>query len=142
MKSLRRKVLLGGLCLLVLWFAELARLPAAQVKHELGLITRSPSLATEEVRLRGAGFAFDPQYGVFLTAVRDLTPVDSTIAILFPAHNELYFYEASYTLAPRRLVRFEERPIAQFTALYSTEEVAPPPNAQRITHGFLLKQSR
>lgn len=142
MKRIRFKDLVGGICLLVVWFTEVARLPWAQVKHELGLIARSSSLATEGVRLRGAGFAFDPPYGVFLTAVRNLTPGDSTIAVLFPPHNELYFYEASYTLAPRRLVRFEESPSAQFTAVYAPEQVAPPLNAQKIPYGFLLRKSR
>jgi len=82
----------------------------------------------EERGLSGTSFFFDPDYGPFLLAVRRATPPDATIAMRAPRTHELYTYEASYVLAPRRLVAEDRAGPAQYEAVYG----ATPPAGARI----------
>jgi hypothetical protein len=72
-------------------------------------------------RTREISLAFDPDYGAFLEAVRDTTPPGATIALSAPANHPLYTYEASYVLAPRRLVRPDLLSQADYAAVYGSE---------------------
>jgi hypothetical protein len=89
-------------------------------------LSASARLASEERRLSGTSFFFDPDYGPFLLAVRRATPPDATIALRAPRTHELYTYQASYILAPRRLVGADRAGQAQYEAIYG---VAPAPGA-------------
>ena len=89
-------------------------------------LSASARQAGEERRLLGTSFSFDPDYGPFLMAIRRATPPDATIALRAPRTHELYTYQASYILAPRRLVSDDHAGQAQFEAVYGA---APPAGA-------------
>jgi len=95
-------------------------------------LSASARLAGEERRLSGTSFFFDPDYGPFLLAVRRATPTDATIALRAPRTHELYTYQASYILAPRRLVADDRAGQAQFEAVYGA---APAPGAMVVLSG-------
>lgn len=85
-----------------------------------------------------AGFWFDPDYAAFLADVKASTPETATVAVLVPKTPDLYLYQASYQLAPRRVVEAEWMNEAGFVATYRTEAARGPTNGARpITHGQL-----
>jgi hypothetical protein len=67
-------------------------------------------------RLDGTGFAFDRAYGPFLYAADAAVPGGARIGVAAPRTNELYTYQAHYTLAPRRVASSPDR--ADYLALY------------------------
>ena len=86
-----------------------------------------------------SSLAFDPDYGAFLEAVRDITPPGATIALSAPANHPLYTYEASYVLAPRRLVRPDRLSQAEFAAVYGSEAVLHERVALPVRKGSLFR---
>jgi len=98
-----------------------------------------------QVRLSGAtrareiSLAFDPDYGAFLEAVRDTTPLDATIALSAPTNHPLYTYEASYVLAPRRLVRPDLLSQADYAAVYGSEVRPGDRVALSVSKGSLFR---
>lgn len=100
----------AGLALLVLLVSEtcaLARDELRRVNHAWKRV---------ESRLDGAGFDFDRAYGPFLYASDGAVPSGRNIAVAAPRTNELYTYQAAYTLAPRRVVTVADQ--ARFLATY------------------------
>lgn len=109
----------------VLAAAGLAAFLAGETRHarlnprarwgKLSETARSPETTRS---LSRAAFSFDPDYGPFLEAVRRVTPPGAAIALQAPATHELYTYEASYLLAPRRLVAPDRAGEAEYAAVY------------------------
>lgn len=96
-------------------------------------------------RLSGATLApeispgFDPDYVAFLEAVRDTTPPGATIALSAPTNHPLYTYEASYILAPRRLVRPDLLSQADYAAVYGNEAGPGKRVALSVRKGSLVR---
>ena len=132
----RRALALAGLGAFLLG----ERVPARPDLRALAAkLSSSAGRAAEERRLSGTSFFFDPDYGPFLLAVRRATPPDATIALRAPRTHELYTYQASYILAPRRLVAGDSAGQAQYEAVYGA---APAPGATVLlstTKGSLVR---
>jgi hypothetical protein len=87
-------------------------------------------------RLDGTGFAFDPAYGPFLYAAGAAAPDGAAITVAAPQRNELYTYQAHYTLAPRPVSAPPDR--SEYLAIYGGD----PPRAvdsRRLPGGVLLR---
>jgi hypothetical protein len=82
------------------------------------------------------GFWFDPEYAAFLEDVKRKTPERGTVAILVPRRPDLYLFQASYQLAPRRVVEERWKDEADIVATYRTE-AARGPGGVAITGGQL-----
>ncbi|HTY42700.1 MAG TPA: hypothetical protein VMH79_12570 [Thermoanaerobaculia bacterium] len=83
-----------------------------------------------------ASFWFDPEYASFLEDVARRTPENATVAVLVPESPDLYFYQAVYRLAPRRVVGPGRRGEAGFVAAYGPA-IGQAPDGQPVTHGRL-----
>jgi hypothetical protein len=83
-----------------------------------------------------AGFWFDPDFAAFLDDVKKRTPPDATVAVLVPLRPDLYRFQASYQLAPRRVVEERWKGEAGFIATYRTD-AARGPGGVPIVHGEL-----
>ncbi|HTR02043.1 MAG TPA: hypothetical protein VMN82_02520 [Thermoanaerobaculia bacterium] len=83
-----------------------------------------------------ASFWFDPEYASFLEDVARRTPEDATVAVLAPESPDLYFYQAVYRLAPRRVVGRDRRTEARFVAAYGPA-IGQVPDGQPVAHGRL-----
>jgi hypothetical protein len=105
----------------------------------------APAFRPRELRARLEGprdpeFFFDPQYPLFLDGVERATPPDATVALFAPP-SPLYLTQAAYRLAPRRVVGRELAADARIVAVYRRgREGAPPPGAQALPGGFLLRR--
>lgn len=131
----RFRGVLAVLSLLVLAFSLLGSLePAATLARALRLA--AALTGRETVPPEAAGFWFDPDYSRFLADVKAATPEDSTVAVLVPQRPDLYLYEASYQLAPRRVVEERWKDEAAFVAAYGTE-AGREPQGRRIAGGRL-----
>jgi hypothetical protein len=82
------------------------------------------------------GFWFDPDYAAFLDDVGRKAPEDATIAVLVPESPDVYFYQAVYRLAPRRVVGRDRIAEARLVAAYGTA-VAQAPDGLPVAHGRL-----
>ena len=87
-------------------------------------------------RLDGSGFAFDRGYGPFLYAADAVAPGGSRMAVAAPRTNELYTYQAHYTLAPRRVAAAPGR--AEYLALYGAGG-PPGVESRKLPGGVLLR---
>ena len=87
-------------------------------------------------RLDGSGFAFDRSYGPFLYAADAVAPGGSRMAVAAPRTNELYTYQAHYTLAPRRVAAAPDR--ADYLAFYGAEN-RPRVGSRKLPGGVLLR---
>jgi hypothetical protein len=87
-------------------------------------------------RLDGTGFAFDRAYGPFLYAADAVAPGGARIAVAAPRTNELYTYQAHYTLAPRPVTSPPDR--ADYLALYGGVGPAAV-DSRRLPGGVLLR---
>jgi hypothetical protein len=87
-------------------------------------------------RLDGTGFAFDPPYGPFLYAADAAVPDGAPIGVAAPRTNELYTYQAHYTLAPRRVTAAPDR--ADYLALYGGGG-PPAVDSRKLPGGVLLR---
>ncbi|MFN2385950.1 MAG: hypothetical protein ABR576_06655 [Thermoanaerobaculia bacterium] len=87
-------------------------------------------------RLDGTGFAFDPAYGPFLYAADASAPDGAPLAVAAPRSNELYTYQAHYTLAPRRVTASHER--SGYRALYGPG--SPAEKSRKLPGGVLLRR--
>jgi hypothetical protein len=103
-------------CLLVLGVCLASPGRWADVRQDLHRLRRA--LADEPAPAGSGGFWFDPGFADFLEDVKRLTPPDATVAVLVPAHPDLYRYQALYQLAPRRTVDEPLRGEANFVAAY------------------------
>lgn len=100
--------------------------------HRLARALRGEAIAPSEAH----GSWFDREYAAFLADVRAATPETATVAVLLPKAPDVYLYQASYQLAPRRVVEARWMDEAGFVATYWTE--APRgPGGRPITHGQL-----
>jgi hypothetical protein len=83
-----------------------------------------------------AAFWFDPDYTAFLDDVKAATPETATVAVLVPKRPDVYLYQASYQLAPRRVVEATWMDEAGYVATYRTD-TARGPGGRAIAHGQL-----
>lgn len=95
---------------------------------------------SEELRVKGTGFGFDPSYAIFLEAVRAATPEDATVSIVAPKMPDTYVYQAVFTLAPRRVVRPGEAAIVPYVAFYKDDRALSLPKARPIAGGVLVRR--
>lgn len=98
---------------------------------------RAPS---EELRVKGTGFGFDPSYAIFLEAVRAATPEDAAVSIVAPKEPDTYVYQAAFTLAPRRVVGPGEAAVVPYVAFYREDRALTLPRARRIPGGVLIRR--
>ena len=84
-------------------------------------------------------FWFDRDYAAFLADVKAATPETASIAVLVPKRPDVYVYQASYQLAPRRVVEAKWMDEAAFVATYRTETERGP-GGRPIAHGLLWKR--
>lgn len=96
--------------------------------------------SSEELRAKGTGFGFDPDYAVFLKAVRASTPPDATVSVIAPRTHELYVYQAAFSLAPRRVVGPGEAAVVPFVAFYKDDRALSLPKSRRISGGVLIQR--
>ena len=124
-------------CLLIFLAACAARVSWRSLPRRLEAAARweEPS---EELRRKGEGFSFDPDYAAFLQAVRNATPEDAVISVVAPHTHEYYTYQAVFTLAPRRVAVPGEASVPRFTAFYKDDGALMLPGTRRITNGVLL----
>jgi hypothetical protein len=94
----------------------------------------------EDLRGKGAGFSFDPDYAPFLQAVRGATPENAAISIVAPRTHEYYTYQAAFTLAPRRVAWPGAVSVAGFVAYYKDDRGLSSPGSSRIPHGVLVRR--
>jgi len=94
-----------------------------------------------EVRPQGqaTGFWFDPDYAAFLADVKRRTPENATVTVLVPRWPDLYRFQASYQLAPRRVVEERWKDEASFIATYRTDAGRGPGGAP-IVNGELWQR--
>ena len=117
---------------------------AAAIAAPLSFEETGGRLSRLAAALRGAagddpeamGFWFDPDYAAFLDDVRRKTPENATIAVLVPESPDVYFYQAVYRLAPRRVVRRDRIAEARLIAAYGAA-IAQVPEGLPIAHGRL-----
>ena len=64
------------------------------------------------------------------------TPETATVAVLVPKRPDVYLYQASYQLAPRRVVEAKWVDEAAYVATYRTD-TARGPGGRPIAHGQL-----
>jgi hypothetical protein len=95
--------------------------------------------SVEERRISGTSFFFDPDYGPFLLAVERATPPDATIVLRAPRTHELYTYQATYILAPRRLVSADRAVLAQYEAVYGAAPAPGAPIVLSVGKGSLVR---
>jgi hypothetical protein len=125
----------AGLALLVLAFSLALPLEPSTTLFRARRLARA--LAGETVAPRdAAAFWFDPDYTAFLADVKAATPETATVAVLVPKRPDVYLYEASYQLAPRRVVEANWMAEAGFVATYRTE-AADGPRGSPISGGTL-----
>ena len=108
--------------------------PAATLARALRLA--AALTGRETVPPEAAGFWFDPDYARFIADVKAATPEDSTVAVVVPQRPDLYLFEASYQLAPRRIVEERWKDEAAFVAAYGIE-AGREPQGRRIAGGRL-----
>jgi hypothetical protein len=94
-------------------------------------------------RLRAGGgagppvaFGFDPAFQEFLEDVRARTPSDSVVRIEAPK-TELHIYQASYQLAPRRVLAAGVSGEVDWIGTYGG--AASPEGALAVRHGVLRR---
>jgi hypothetical protein len=102
-------------------------------------LSRTAPLPASERPLLSTSFFFDPGYAPFLEAIRQATPPGATIALRAPRTHELYTYEASYLLAPRRLVSEERIEQAQFEAVYGEPSSRGGGTVLPVPNGILVR---
>lgn len=116
-----------------------ASVPWRSLPRRLEAATRWDE-ASEELRRKGAGFSFDPDYAAFLQAVRSATPEDAVISVVAPHAHEYYTYQAVFTLAPRRVAVPGETSTPRFTAFYKDDGALALPGSRRIRNGVLIRR--
>ena len=132
---MRARALAAGLALVVLAVFLALPLEPARTLHRARRLARV--LAGEAVPQRdSAAFWFDPDYTAFLADVKAATPESATIAVLVPKRPDVYLYQASYQLAPRRIVEAKWMEEAAYVATYRTD-AARGPGGRPIAHGQL-----
>jgi hypothetical protein len=82
------------------------------------------------------GFWFDPDYLAFLDDLNRRVPKTATVSVLVPRRPDLYKYQASYQLAPRRVVEERWQDEADVVATYKTE-IGRGPGGEPIAGGLL-----
>ena len=99
-------------------------------------------LSPEQRRAKGTGFGFDPDYAVFLDAVRRATPPDATVCVIAPrpGTHASYVYQAVFTLLPRRVVGPGEAAVVPFIAFYDDDRALALPGSSRIARGVLIRR--
>jgi hypothetical protein len=131
----KMRVAAAGLALVVLAVSLALPLePARTVERArrlAGTFTGERSLPRD-----AASFWFDPDYTAFLADVKAGTPETATVAVLVPERLDIYFYQALYQLAPRRVVQAKWLEEADYVATYRTD-TARGPGGRAITHGLL-----
>ena len=132
---MRSRVVLAVLALLVLGFSLARPLDPSQTLIRARRLVRALGGETLPPRERAA-FWFDPDYTAFLADVKAATPETATIAVLVPKRPDVYLYQASYQLAPRRVVEARWIDEAAYVATYRTD-AARGPGGRPIAHGQL-----
>lgn len=132
----RRALAAAGLAAFLVGELGGARLDPRARWATLSAMARRPE---GERRLAGTSSSFDPAYGVFLEAVRRATPPEATVSLDVPLTHELYTYEASYILAPRRLVRPDGIREAQYAAVYGAGAAPGARVALPVGNGSLFR---
>jgi hypothetical protein len=105
----------------------------ARLQRLLGALRGDPTYRPENM-----GFWFDSEYLAFLDELDRRLPKTTslTVAVLVPRSPDLYRFQASYRLAPRRVVEEPWKDQADVVATYRTE-AARGPGGEPIAGGQL-----
>ena len=136
MGEVRRALAAVSLLVLAVSLASPLSIPETRARFSrLGrALTGDPSYRSD-----ATSFWFDPEYAAFLDDVRRRTPETATVAVLVPASPDLYFDQAVYRLAPRRVVGRDRQDEARFVAEYRAPAGLDADGAA-IAHGRLRQR--
>ncbi len=136
MGEVRRVLAAVSLLVLALSLASPLSIPETRARlARLGrALTGDPSYRSDAM-----SFWFDPAYAAFLDDVRRRTPETATVALLVPPSPDLYFDQAVYRLAPRRVVGRDRQDEAGFVAQYGATAGLESDGAS-IAHGRLRQR--
>jgi hypothetical protein len=128
---------LAAISLAVLGVSLLSPFRPAQTKERLQRLG-SALRGDASYRSENMGFWFDSQYLAFLDEVDRRVPktASETVAVLVPRTPDLYRFQASYRLAPRRVVEARWKDEADVVATYKTE-AGRGPGGEAIPGGWL-----
>ncbi len=129
---------LAAVSLLVLAVSLVSPLSVPETRARLSRLGRALT-GDPAYRSDAMSFWFDPEYGAFLDDVRRRTPETATVAVLVPASPDLYFDQAVYRLAPRRVVGRDRQNEARFVAEYGAAAGLEADGAS-IAHGRLRQR--
>jgi hypothetical protein len=136
----RARGLLAAICLVAFGSWAGARYDWQRLPRyvEGSLTGRGRSSAAE--RATGSGFWFDRGYPAFLEAIRAATPPGVSVAVSVPERPPAYFYQAEFTLAPRRVVTLKDAASSEYVAWYRSEADVPGRSSMRIPGGVLVRR--